>query len=140
MLKEILKKLGFHPDKPLSIEQVSKVIKVAKSQDMEAEAKKKEKVKPTVVDPAVIGRDLNRVIDHFIPSFGRWREVKTLMKLRVKGASVREIAFAFNVPQTTVIMLENMGKDKIKKGIEREPAYRVLPKMNPKSRLIYPVS
>lgn len=140
MLKEILQKLGLL-NKPLSIEQVGKVVKAAKSQDFEVEAKKKEKVKPTIADPQVVGRDLNHIIDHFIPEFGRWREVKTLMKLRVNGASVKEIAFAFNVPQTTVIMLENMGKDKIKKGIEREPAYRVLPEnMNAKSRVLYPTS
>ena len=140
MLKEILQKLGLL-HKPLSIEQAGNIAKKAQEQDFLAEAKKKEKVKPTVADPKVVGRDLKRIIDHHIPDFGNWRQVKTLMKLRVNGASIDEIAFAFNVPKSTVMMLEAKGKEKIMKGIEKEPAYRVLPKnMNPKSRVIFPVS
>lgn len=38
MLKEILQKLGFHPDKPLTTEQVGQVVKAAQDQDMEAVA------------------------------------------------------------------------------------------------------
>lgn len=139
MWKEILEKIGIHPKKPLSLDQVRNIHEqVAKKQDFLGEAKKKDKP-ITTVDPAIVGRDLHRIIDHFIPSFGQWRQVKTLMKLRVNGASIQRIAFAFNVPKHLVISLENMGKDKIKKGISRDPEYYVPDKnAGPKSRLVYP--
>ena len=46
MLKEILQKFGL-ANKPLTTEQVGKVVEEAKKQDMLAEAKKKEKVART---------------------------------------------------------------------------------------------
>lgn len=124
---------------PLNIEQAGNVLKREKAKDPKAEAKK-HKRPISQADPAIIRRDMHRIIDHFIPEFGQWRQVKTLMKLRVNGASIHEIAFAFGVDSSIVMALEAKGREMIMKGIEREPAYRVLPKMNPKSRVIYPVS
>lgn len=140
MFKELLKKIGLNPEKPLSFNQAKNVLEEAKTQDFKKEAAKKDKPISNV-DPLKVKYDLQNIIEHFIPNFGRWKQVKTLMRLRMNGASIERIAFAFNVPKQTVADLENMGKDKIIKGIEKEPAYRVKQKdANPKTRLIYPVS
>jgi hypothetical protein len=125
--------------KPVNLEQLQNMINEEKGKDQMAEIKKQsdQMPDPAIADPAIIVPQLLAVINHFIPDFGRWREVKTLMKLRLRGASTKEIAFAFNVPESTVIMLEKLGQERIMKGIEREKAFRVLPKGNPKTRVIY---
>ena len=134
--------LGDKVKGPINLEQLSNIIKEENGKDQMAEVKKRSHLMPdpAIADPVIIIPELMAVINHFIPNFGRFREIKTLMILRLRGASTKEIAFAFNVPETTVIMLEKLGQEKVMRGIEREQAFRVLPKMNPKSRVIYPGS
>jgi len=75
---------------------------------------------PTNVDPKLITSQLRAIVKTHLPV----GEMRTFMLIRISGTSTKEIARHYNVPESLVEKFEELGKDHIKKCLQKDPCYR----------------
>lgn len=113
--------------KPLSIEQAANMLKERKGVDFKADAKKRMKdYQPGIEDSALTQKQLLALADKFIPEFpSQMKAAKGIVMMRIKGADLSTIAYHYRVPVQMLMRLEELGIEKIKRGIERDPCYKM---------------
>ena len=112
---------GKQSKKPMTAEQVGNYLAEIRK-NARKDAKGREMPAPIYSDPKQIRSELLALLEyHLPPSPG-----KTLLRMRIKGESLSNIAIAYRVPLQVLERVEQVTMETWMKAVEKFPAYEIL--------------